>query len=313
MIDIKTVALRLKQADNIMILTHRKPDGDTIGSAFALYHALKIIGKNCVVSNSDIISHKLLMLTDGKTVLPEMENYEYIVSVDVAERKLFGEVLDKYKDKVDLCIDHHKTNENYAKESYVDSEAAATGEIIYKLIKELGVEINKEIAVALYTAICTDTGCFKFRNTTSQSMRIAAELMEKDIDASEINVLFFQTVSPQRIVLLKEVYEHMDIFESGKLAVSYLDKHDDFSEDDYDGLAGVLGDIEGVKAAALFREVEDGKFKVSVRGKKGFDCSALCRKFNGGGHEGAAGTDMYGTLKECIEEMKVSMIEEYHK
>lgn len=312
MTDINAAAALLREHDNIMILTHRKPDGDTLGSAFALSYALKQLGKNCAVANSDIIPPKLRMLTGGESELPEMADPDFIVSIDVAEAKLLGDKLEKYGGKVDLCIDHHKTNEHYAAETYVDSGAAAVGEIVYDIILSLGAEITPQIAAAIYIAVSTDTGCFKFRNTTPKSMRTAADMMEKGIDAPEINKVFFQTVSKNRVLLLKEMYSHMEMFESGALAVSYLGKHD-YPEDDYDGLASILSETEGVMAATLLRESEPGEYRMSVRGKKGFDCSALCKRYNGGGHEGAAGADIYGTLEFCLADLKASMTEEYYR
>lgn len=295
----------LKSADNIMILTHVRPDGDTLGAGFALRCGLESLGKRCFVANADVISPALLTVTEGKTRLPVEFEPDFIVAVDAAETSLLGD-LAPYGERADLCIDHHKSNKCYAKHTLLDEDAASAGEIVYDLLRELGTPLTLRIATALYVALSTDTGCFRYRNNTPKTMRAAAEMIEAGVDFAALNKIFFETVSKERVLLLREMYDNTEIFCGGRLAVSYIDLHD-YSEDDYDGLSGELRKIEGVEAAVLLRRTGADEYKLSARSNAGFDCSALCAVFNGGGHDGAAGATLTGELSDCIARVKAAM------
>lgn len=304
MTDIQRAAELLSAADGIMIITHARPDGDTIGAGFALLHALKALGKRCFVANGDTVPPSLLTVTGAETLPVEFEP-EFIVAVDVAEISLMG-ALAPYGERANLCIDHHKSNKRYAKFTLLDENAASAGEIVYDLLGKLGVGMTREIASALYAALSTDTGCFRYRNNTPKTMRAAAETMEAGADFAAMNKIFFETVSKERALLLRELYANMEIFAGGRLAVSFVDLHD-YSEDDYDGLSGELRKIEGVCASVLLRRTGEDEYKLSARSNEGFDCSALCAVFGGGGHEGAAGANVYGELSDCIGSVKAAM------
>ena len=186
-IDVKQCATLLKEFDNYLILSHRNPDGDTLGSAFALKRTLDKMGKKSFVKCVDPMHHKYSYLWDG------VDNSEFafdkIIAVDVADKKLLGETLEEmYGDKVWLCIDHHLTNREYSENLLLEDRAAAAV-VIYEVICELGVEITPEIASCVYTGLATDTGCFMFSNTTPTVHRIAAEVMEKGADYTNITVL----------------------------------------------------------------------------------------------------------------------------
>ncbi len=311
MTNLTQVSELLKQADGIMIITHRRPDGDTLGGGVALCRALKSLGKRCFVANSGEISPNLRMLTDGKSFLPVEFEPDFIVAVDIAELSLM-ESLASYGERADICIDHHKTNKGYARFTLLDENAASACELVYDVIKALGVPVEGKIADALYVGISTDTGCFRFRNTTPKTMRIAAELMEKGVDFEELNRVFFETVSPERMALIKEMYANAEIFDSGRLAISHLERHD-YDDEDYEGLCGELRKIKGVTAAALLREQKDGVYRLSVRAHRGFDCSVLCAAFDGGGHAGAAGGTVTGELYASIETVKKEMSAELRR
>jgi len=311
MTNLTQVSELLKQADGIMIITHRRPDGDTLGGGYALCRALQSLGKRCFIANSSEISPNLRMFSGGKSRLPVEFEPEFIVAVDTAELPLM-ESLATYGERADICIDHHKTNKGYAKVTLLDDKAASASEVIYDVINELGVPIEGDIASALYVGISTDTGCFRFRNTTPKTMRIAAELMEKGVDFEELNRIFFETVSPERIALEKEMYNNAQIFDCGRLAISYLGRHD-YDDEDYEGLCGKLRQIRGVVAAVLLREQDNGDYRISARAHRGFDCSVLCSKFSGGGHEGAAGGTVSGELHVSIERVKEAMSAELRR
>ncbi len=301
---LKEVSDLILQHNNFEILTHDYPDGDCIGSAFALALALKQIGKNARV----IMTERLNKYNYIYDMLTESDfKAEYIISTDVADEKLLGSNKKFYSGKIELCIDHHKSNRIDAPYKYVDSEAAAAGEIIFKLIPLLGAKYNKDIADCLYTAISTDTGCFRYSNTTSETMRIAAELIDLGCSSAEINKSMFETKSRGRIELEREVLENMIFCAGGKCAIVYttLKMTENLGDDETEGIASIPRQIEGVKIGITIREKEND-YKVSVRTNDGVDACSFCKRFGGGGHIAASGCSLKGSLEEVIEKLKTA-------
>ena len=193
-LDLTEVLSRLVRAERILILSHKNPDGDTLGSAAALYHALKKLGKSEVaVSCADLIPQRYQYM-QIELFCGQFEP-QYIVAVDVASIQLFGDSVREYAERVDLCIDHHASNSGYADALYLDGDACATAEIIYNLICKMGVEIDPVLADCLYTGISTDTGCFLFGNTSVRSHEIAAKLMQAGARVRDLNMILFETKS----------------------------------------------------------------------------------------------------------------------
>lgn len=290
-IDLSETASLLQCADHILILTHRNPDGDTLGSGFALMHALHVLGKNAAVACGDDIPHKYsYMFGDEETFSPS-----YIVAVDVADPKLLGDKFSEmYGNKVNLCIDHHVSNVEYADNLYL-RECAATCEIIYDLINALGVEIDKKMADCLYTGVSTDTGCFLFSNVTPYTHRVAAALIEKGADYVYINKIMFETKSKGYFVLEALILNTLEMFFDGKCAVMTITqdmfRKSGTDESECDGIAGIPRKIEGVLVGITFRERQDGSFKISLRSHAPVDSAQICQQLGGGGHARAAGCD----------------------
>ena len=186
----------LKEHDNYLVLTHASPDGDTLGSAYALKLGLKKLGKKVQVICPDEIPHKYDYFIDDSECdfIPET-----VVAVDVADIKLLGDMWQRFEGRIDLNIDHHISNTNYAKRLYLDETASATAESVYEILDELGVEFDRNIANALYTGISTDTGCFKYANVTVRTHEIAAKLYAIGVDAADINRIMFDTKSKSRV------------------------------------------------------------------------------------------------------------------
>jgi len=282
---------KLLASDRILILTHQSPDGDTLGSAFALAAALRQKGKKARIECSDPFPAQYsFMFGDYRE---EEFSPDLIVAVDIATPNLLGKKLSIYAEKVDVCIDHHHSNPRYAALSWVEGEAAATCELIFRLVCEMGCEIDTEIATSLYTGIATDTGCFKYQNTTAQTHRIAADLLEKGIDYAEINRKMFDTKSPARIAVEREVLRTMEYFFDKKCALIVIPRalltEYGATESELEGLANIPRQIEGVTAGVTIRERENGIYKISVRTNGDMDASAVCAQLGGGGHRGAAG------------------------
>lgn len=315
MISLNEAAEQLKAADDILVLSHQFPDGDTLGSNAALCRALQKLGKRVRFACSDEVSKKFAYLFDGMKF--EEFDPKFVVSVDIADVQLFGNGIASYADQVDLCIDHHKSNVHFAKASYVDSTASATCEILYDLIHLLGVNLDSAMADCIYTGIATDTGCFKYVNVTPRTFRIAAELMEIGIHAVDINRAMFDTKSLARLELERRVIESLSFHLDGRCAVSEITqkmiRETGATDDDVDGISGIPRQIEGVLIGISIREKQDGAYKISVRTHSSIDASVVCAKFGGGGHRGAAGCTIQEPLAVVKKKLVQAASEEYAK
>lgn len=305
MITLESAAKTLLSKDKILILTHRSPDGDTIGSGYALAMALRKLGKSVKVDCTDPFPEKYSYFTDKLEKLEFDE--EFVVSVDIADTKLLGEKLSDYADKIDLCIDHHGSNTKYAKEYYVEASAAAAAQVIAKLIRLMNVEFDKDIANAIYTGITTDTGCFRYTNVTAETHRIAADMIDCGAESGMINRLMFETKSRSRLEIERRVMDSIQFYLDGRCAIAYatidMMKESGAVDSDMEGVSSLPRQIEGVMVGITLREKNNGKFKVSVRTTDELDASAICANFGGGGHKAAAGCMITGTLNEAIEQI----------
>ena len=301
-IDFSRAVEMLKKADNILILTHRNPDGDTLGSGFALLRALKKMGKKVKLLNNDEIPSKYSYLYEGIGEDDFIE--EFIVSVDVAEVKLLGDsIREKYGDRIDLSIDHHESSKFYAKETYVEPDSASACEIIYLIIKALGVSVDSDIASCVYTGLSTDTGCFKYSNVTPRTHLIAAELIAHGANHSKINEIMFDTKTFGSIMLEKLCYENLEMFCEGKVAVISVTKkmlsECGVDKSALDAIKPITRQIEGVGIGITVKEEDNGKTGVSVRTSEAYDASLICANFDGGGHIRAGGCEFSTTVEEA--------------
>jgi phosphoesterase RecJ-like protein len=304
-IDTKECAALLKEYDNYLILSHRHPDGDTLGSAFALKRALDLSGKRSMVRCNDDMADKFSYL--WQNVDNSEIKFDKIIAVDVADKKLLGEEFEsKYGDNVFLCIDHHMSNREYAENLLLEDKAAAAA-VIYQVICELGVEITPEIADCVYTGLATDTGCFMFSNTTPTVHRIAAEVMEKGADYTLINRLMFETRTLSYIRLEQMAVASIESHFNGKCAIMTITqemfKVSGSNESECDGIASIPRKIEGVKVGVTIREQTNGKYKVSLRTIEPYDAAKICANFGGGGHNRAAGCEFDCSLKDAKKQL----------
>ena len=310
-VDLQTAIQRLKEKDNIVILLHQFPDGDTIGCGYSLYFALTSLGKKARVECADTIGERYGYITEGV----EFDDFapEFVVAVDVADTKLLGSKAEEYPE-IDLCIDHHGSNIGYAKETYVDASAAAACEILYEVVRGLCGEVSPNEAAALYTGISTDTGCFKFTNTTDKTHIIAAELMKTGIDYGEINRIMFDTKSKARLLVEKEALNTIQFLCDDKVAIMTITKdmreRSGAHDSELEGITGLPRTIEGVILGITIRERNDTNIcKVSVRTHEPISASDFCAQFGGGGHARASGCEIklpkdktYEALAKAAEE-----------
>ena len=310
-IDAAAAASFLKENDCFLILTHASPDGDTLGSGFALRAALEGIGKKAKVICPDGIPQKFEFIAVQNNVDFEPKT---IIAVDVADDKLLGSLEEIYKGKIELCIDHHRSNTEFAKRLYLEADSGAATECVYNVIEALGVEITPYIASCLYLGMATDTGCFKFSNTTPRTHRYSALMMEKGADYDEINRVMFETKSRGRLAMEKIVLDTMEFYFGGKCSVitvtNEMISKTGCSVDELDGITALSRQIEGVLVGITLKQKEDGRFKVSVRTFEPFDASAICAKHGGGGHMRAAGCEFKLPASE-VKELLLATLEEF--
>lgn len=298
-LDVKATAEMLAALDNVSVYVHRNPDGDCLGSAYALCLILRALDKKAQVISPDKMSDKFAeYFSKHDEVTFEAENF---ISVDVAAADLLGKHSD-VADKITLCIDHHPSNTGYAQNRLVDAKASATAEVIYLLAKELNVKITKDIATAIYIGILTDSGCFRFSCTTSRTHTIAAELMEYVTDFAEINRRFFSVKSKSRVAVEQMALSKLSFFENGRIAVMPITVEmrevSGAADDELDGVAAIPCEIENVEIGVTIREKEDNVWRVSLRTASYANASAICAAFNGGGHLRAAGCTVCGDFED---------------
>ena len=297
--------------DDFDILTHDYPDGDTLGSGFALCLALRQKGKKARVITTNIPDDFIFL---QENITEQSFETETVVSVDVADEKLLGKNREKYEGRIDLCIDHHMTNKMDAPLRCVDGTAAANCEILFRLFKLMDVEITRDIANNLYTGISTDTGCFRYTNTTSATLRAAADILDIGCDSAYINKVMFETKTRKKLALEREVYDTMEFCFNGRCAIIAVTldirKKIGVSDGELEGLASIPRQIEGVQIGITMREKEPGVFKVSVRADENVvNAAQFCAGFGGGGHAAAAGCSVKGTLQEAKQKLKAAVEE----
>lgn len=298
-ITLKDAADFLKSRDDFLFLTHQSPDGDTLGSATGLCFALQKLGKRGRVICPDEINSKYDYLFDGLEISDFQERT--VVSLDVADPVLLGK-LEGYNDRIELCIDHHQTNKMECERRCIFPDSASTAEIILSLVKELGVDIDSTLADKLYTGVATDTGCFCFSNTSAETHRAAAELIEAGADISMINRKMFEEKSQSCVMLERLALESMEYHCGGKIAMITVTldmlRRSGAQENDLNGVSSLPRQIEGVLVGITVKEKEPGIYKISVRTHPPVDAAEICAVFGGGGHIRAAGCKIQAPLDE---------------
>ncbi|HJC00944.1 MAG TPA: DHH family phosphoesterase [Candidatus Flavonifractor merdavium] len=303
---VKEAAAWLGSHDRYLILTHKRPDGDTIGCAAGLCRGLRGLGKTAHICPGTGETHLFTPYLEG-LLAPEGFQPETVVSVDIAARGLFTDTGKPWLERgIDLAIDHHPSQEFFAKETCLDASRAACGEIIYEILAQLG-QVNAETALPLYVAVSTDTGCFQYGNTTAHTHRVAAALMDTGLDVFPLNKRHFRTKTWARLQVERLIVERMHRYEDGKIAVapvslSLLDEAG-ATEEDMEDIAAFLGQIEGVETSITIRELADGGCKLSVRTSGGLNATKVCAVLGGGGHAAAAGCTVDVGLKEAEEQI----------
>jgi phosphoesterase RecJ-like protein len=294
----------LRRCSSILISVHKNPDGDALGSQLALMLALEKANKTVVAQNIDPVPEIYRFLPASariKTGSTVEGRYDALVVLD-AEPPRTGLFDGNYPADTRINIDHHITNPAEWPLTWLDPSASATGEMVHELIHKLGVPIDREIALCLYTAIFTDTGSFRYSNTTPKSMRISADLIEAGADPWLVTENVYESFAYRRIKLLGNVLAGVERSEDGRVAwvvvTEELFSRFGASSEDTDNFINFVRSTKGVEVAILFRQTAASQYKISLRSKGRVDLSGLAQSLGGGGHKNAAGSTVDGTLDE---------------
>lgn len=301
------LAEKISAANSVLVFCHVRPDGDTLGSAFALKKTLEKIGKKCgVVCDSEIPAKFGYMHFSNETMRPESVRgkYELHVAVDVASESMLGGAWGLFKScGNEMCIDHHMSNERYVKDCYVE-EVAATAILIYELIGKLGIEIDTEIAACVLLGIVTDTGCFVNPNTDARALSVASKAVECGADYGKI-IYETRKTSKNKTGLLGEVLSGIRYYFGGKVALictsNELLSRYDLKSDGNEGFVDYPLRIDGVCVSVSLLEDKKNLYRVSFRSRGEVDVNAVAAEFGGGGHVNASGCVVRGLFEEVVE------------
>ncbi len=312
----KEIGQQLMAAESVLLFPHINMDGDALGSCVALCLALRNAGKKAAILVEEDVPEYVGFLDNGYCT----QNHEIFgipdvcMCVDCSETKRFpGREETFLKGKTTVCLDHHFTGEPFADYNYIDGSVAATCELAYQLLVEMGLEITTEIAEAIYTGISTDTGHFQYSNTTKQTHMIAAELLDMGIDHNKITVLLYQSTRLEKLRITARVLDNMEVFADGRGAIAHASQAmleaEGVTMEDTEGAIDLIRNIKGVEIAAFLKEREENVIKGSLRAKTYGNVAEIAGKFNGGGHIKAAGCTFYTDLETARTQLKAAIEE----
>ncbi len=297
--------------DNFTILSHRRPDGDTIGSSAALCLGLRQLGKTAHVLENREVSQRFAWLHEGLTK-KEVQEGDTLVSVDVASPGMLPLAFQSLLGSIALRIDHHSSATSFAEEELVDGGSASCAELVWDVLSMMGVRADQKIAEAVYVGVSTDTGCFRFANTTAHTFAVAAECARGGARIYELNQELFETNTLGRLRMQAWIVDHMQLLRGGEMAICAIPKAVEkaigVTEDDMDNISSFPRTVAGVCMAATLRETADDGVKMSVRAVPGYDATRVTTLFGGGGHKGAAGASVKMSLEEAARAVEAAML-----
>lgn len=310
---IDQICEKLDKAQNIFTIAHPYADGDALGSELALYHYCKATGKNCVVLNFEPVPEQLSWM-EGYDVctdkLPDDIDFDLAILMETTDAHRMGERVELFKRaKSTIHLDHHINVGGLGQINLMDEKASSTCEILYNVLEKTGVPLPKACREALYVGIMTDTGNFRYNNSTARAHEVIAKILGDDLIVDDIYKIVYENTNYNRVVIHGLTMARTESLHNGKLVSSWL-KLEDFnkigaSEVDADGAIRNLSCIKGIEVALLFKENPDNSIKVSFRSTGNIDVMSVAKQFQGGGHILAAGA----TIKGNLEEVKKSVTE----
>jgi phosphoesterase RecJ-like protein len=306
----------VKEARRIAILSHQNPDGDAIGSTLAAYFVFQTAGKEAIPFNPDPVPSDLAFLPGSgeiRSVLPLDLSFDLFLVLDCGSMERMGDLRQAVQGLV-INIDHHRSNGRFGGLNWVEEEASSTGEMVYRLLlEEMGLPLPREAAICLYTAILTDTGCFRFPNTTAESLRIAGQLVRAGACPERIAAHLYEQRGLGQLRVLGEMLTGLQVSSDGRIAWGVITQEmiqrGQIAIQDTEGFVNYPRSLRGVEVALLFKEVALNRYRVSLRSKGNIDVEKVASAFGGGGHPNAAGCTVQGNL----EEVKTSVLEEIRR
>lgn len=299
--------------DRFLLTTHINPDGDAIGSEIAFARLLRTQGKQVRILNDSPTPRAFDWLAAAGPVevydeaLAETRFAESaaLVVIDTGNRQRIGRLaahIDRHAIAVAI-VDHHVTHDGFGQVNVIEPECAATAVLVYELMLEAGTAVDQSAAEALYVGLATDTGNFRYSNTDARALRMAADLVERGVDAADVAARVHQVASPGRLRFFGEALAALEMRQGGQLVVievspEQFERHGLVGADT-EGLVDMPRAIEGVEAVALFSEVEPGKVKVSLRSTGRVHIDGVCSRLGGGGHPHAAGVQLRGSREQA--------------
>ena len=301
----------LQEHDNYLILSHRRPDGDTTGSSAALCLGLRQLGKTAHILENKEVSQRFAWLHEGLTKSAS-EGSETIVSTDVASPSMLPEAFKGLLGGIALRIDHHGSATSFTDSELVDPHSASCAELVWDVLSLMGVQADRSIAEAVYVGTSTDTGCFRYANITAHTFETAAVCAAAGARIYELNQELFETNTLGRLRMQGWIVDHMRMLEGGKMAVCAIPRTVEeelgVTQDDMDNISSFPRTVAGVCVAATLRESAEGDTKLSVRAVPGYDAARVTEKFGGGGHKGAAGASLKMPLEEAALAVEKAML-----
>ena len=305
--DLAGIAAAMREAASVLITTHAHPDGDAVGSMLALAELARALGcrrVQCVVADPVPRLYRWLPGVDAVAAPSKAETpVDLLVLVDASSPERAGSAAKVFLHAASIAIvDHHVEDPPEGCLAFIDSSYAAAGEIVVELFEAAGVAMSRDAAVCAYVAIATDTGGFRFSNTTARTHRMAAALVDCGVDAGAVSARIFDAMPPSKVELLRGVLNRLEFHADGRLVFGAVSQADIAAagalDEDFDGLINYARNVEGVELAVLVREMVDGQWKVSCRSGAGVSCAQMMKGFGGGGHERAAGATLDLPLDE---------------
>lgn len=306
----------IRDYNNFAIVSHTSPDGDSMGSMLALYSILSINNKSCDMFIDDVLPERYSFLPFSKNIkaFSQSKHYDCVFALDCGDPKRLGKCMELISDAMIVVnIDHHISNYMYGTVNLLEANASSTGEILYDIFISNNYNINKDTAACLYTSILTDTGGFKYSNTTPKTLKIAGNLIDTGIDFPEIYSIIYDRKSIGQVRLMSKVVSSLEMVLDNRVALLSLFpsmlQECGAMEEDASEFINISRDIDGVEVSVFIKEKSNESFRISLRSKKKVDVRRIAERFGGGGHIRAAGC----TIEGDYEKVKRILIDEINK
>ncbi|MGM0880832.1 MAG: DHH family phosphoesterase [Bacillota bacterium] len=303
----------IRSAESFLVVSHVQPDGDAISSTVVVGWLLQKLGKSAVLINEDELPSRLSYLYQFDSIInykfaPPEQIYDAIIAIDCADFRRIGEVSGSFAREAKLLnIDHHPTNNGFGAVNVIRAEAAATVEILFDLIERAGISLDLDCATAIYTGLLTDTGGFRYSNTSPRVMEIASRLLAVGVSGNELADHLLEKMTMAKLKLLQIALNRLEFTDNLEIGWVYIGK-DDLRDtgavsEDLEGIVNYALNVDGVEVGILFKETEDGAVKASLRSAGKANVAAIAQSFGGGGHVRAAGCRLEGPLSDAISQL----------